>query len=111
MDTETERAHAPSFPDADPECAEVKSNRLYVGGVADAISTPKLRQHFAKWGNVVDVSVCSRHNSKHARDMSVTYDNYSSAQRARDQSLRSISDWVSVLAGMSEAPAWIAVHC
>lgn len=68
--------------------------RLYVGGVADAVSEEKVRQHFGRWGNVNDVYFPGVKGQKRPNYCFVTFENYRSSQRACDQSDRQIDGWV-----------------
>lgn len=69
--------------------------RLYVGGVADAVTEERVGQHFGKWGNVTDVYFPGVKGQKRPNYCFVTFDNFRSSQRACDQSDRQIDGWVS----------------
>ncbi|KAL3138814.1 hypothetical protein ABBQ32_005652 [Trebouxia sp. C0010 RCD-2024] len=67
-----------------------KGPRLYVGGVADAISEEKVRQHFAKWGSIHDVYFPGTCYKKRGNYCFVTFGDWASAQQACHQSDRVI---------------------
>jgi len=69
--------------------------RLYVGGVADAVKEDAIRHHFARWGTVADVYFPGKRGHKRVNYCFVTFEDWKSAQRACDQSERSIDGWVS----------------
>jgi len=82
--------------------------RLYVGGVADAVKEEAIRHHFARWGTVADVYFPGKRGHKRVNYCFVTFEDWKSAQRACDQSERSIDGWVSVSTSMLHALSTVA---
>ena len=68
--------------------------RLYVGGIADAVSKESVQQHFAKWGDVLDVYFLAARGLSKSTYCFVTFGSHDSAQQAYRQSQSSIHGWV-----------------
>ena len=75
-----------------------KGPRLYVGGVAEEITEERLKSHISRWGNVVDLYFPGKKGHSRVNYCFVTFDNWRSAQRACNQSERSIDGMVGFLA-------------
>lgn len=71
-----------------------RGHRLYVGGVAEAVTREGVRHHFAKWGNVLDVYFAGAKGFSRSNYCFVTFDSDDSAQQAYRESERSIDGWV-----------------
>ena len=69
--------------------------RIYVGGIPDEISEDDLREHFCKWGAVVDIYFPGKKGQKRVNYCFVTFDHWRAAQRACNESDRSIKGKVS----------------
>lgn len=67
-----------------------KGPRLYVGGVADAVSEERIYQHFTKWGSVTDVYFPGKRGQRRVNYCFVTFDDWAAAQQACNQSDRNI---------------------
>ncbi|DBB02731.1 TPA: hypothetical protein ACH3X3_011672 [Trebouxia sp. C0006] len=67
-----------------------KGPRLYVGGVPDELTEERLKAHFSRWGNVVDLYFPGKKGQSRVNYCFVTFDNWRAAQRACNQSERSI---------------------
>ena len=74
-----------------------RGHRLYVGGVAEAVTREGVRHHFAKWGDVLDVYFPAARGFSKSNYCFVTFDSNESAQQAYRESGRSIDGWVSDL--------------
>ena len=73
-----------------------KGPRLYVGGVPDELTTERLKAHFSRWGNVVDLYFPGKKGQSRVNYCFVTFDNWRAAQRACNQSERNIDGMVSL---------------
>jgi len=71
-----------------------RGHRLYVGGIADAVTKENVQQHFAEWGDVLDVYFPAASGSSKGTYCFVTFGSHDSAQQAYWQSQRSIDGWV-----------------
>lgn len=67
-----------------------KGPRLYVGGVPNELTEERLKAHFSRWGNVVDLYFPGKKGQSRVNYCFVTFDNWRAAQRACNQSERSI---------------------
>lgn len=74
-----------------------KGPRLYVGGIPEEVSEERLKAHFSRWGNVVDLYFPGKKGQSRVNYCFVTYDNWRAAQRACNQSERNIDGLVSIL--------------
>ena len=68
--------------------------RIYVGGVPNCVTEEGVREHFSKWGSVSDVYFPGARGQKRLTFCFVTFDNLQSAERACDESERSLDGWV-----------------
>ncbi len=80
-----------------------KGPRLYVGGVPEELTEERLKAHFSRWGNVVDLYFPGKKGQSRVNYCFVTFDNWRAAQRACNQSERSIDGLVS--------SAWLLFCC
>ncbi|KAL3134229.1 hypothetical protein ABBQ38_006662 [Trebouxia sp. C0009 RCD-2024] len=71
----------------------VRGHRLYVGGLAKAVTQEGIWQHFAKWGKILDVYIPNARDLSKCNYCFVTFDNAESAHHAYRQSERSIDGW------------------
>ncbi len=71
-----------------------RGHRLFVGGIADAVTKESVQQHFAKWGDVSDVYFPAARGLSKSTYCFVTFGSHDSAQQAYWQSQRSIDGWV-----------------
>lgn len=71
-----------------------KGPRLYVGGVPNELTEERLKAHFSRWGNVVDLYFPGKKGQSRVNYCFVTFDNWRAAQRACNQSERSIDGMV-----------------
>ena len=71
-----------------------KGPRLYVGGVPDEVTEERLKAHFSRWGNVVDLYFPGKKGQSRVNYCFVTFDNWRAAQRACNQSERNIDGLV-----------------
>ncbi|DBA71999.1 TPA: hypothetical protein ACH3X2_010742 [Trebouxia sp. C0005] len=67
-----------------------KGPRLYVGGVPEELTEQRLKAHFSRWGNVVDLYFPGKKGQSRVNYCFVTFGNWRAAQRACNQSERSI---------------------
>ncbi|KAL3130792.1 hypothetical protein ABBQ38_000131 [Trebouxia sp. C0009 RCD-2024] len=67
-----------------------KGPRLYVGGVPEELSEERLKAHFSRWGNVVDLYFPGKKGQSRVNYCFVTFDNWRAAQTACNQSERNI---------------------
>lgn len=74
-----------------------KGPRLYVGGVPEELSEERLKAHFSRWGNVVDLYFPGKKGQSRVNYCFVTFDNWRAAQTACNQSERNIDGMVSSL--------------
>lgn len=74
-----------------------KGPRLYVGGVPEELTEERLKAHFSRWGNVVDLYFPGKKGQSRVNYCFVTFDNWRAAQRACNQSERNIDGIVSPL--------------
>ena len=72
-----------------------KGPRLYVGGVPEELTEERLKAHFSRWGNVVDLYFPGKKGQSRVNYCFVTFDNWRAAQRACNQSDCSIDGLVS----------------
>ena len=72
-----------------------KGPRLYVGGVPEELTEERLKAHFSRWGNVVDLYFPGKKGQSRVNYCFVTFDNWRAAQRACNQSERNIDGMVS----------------
>jgi RNA-binding protein Musashi len=72
-----------------------KGPRLYVGGVPEELTEERLKAHFSRWGNVVDLYFPGKKGQSRVNYCFVTFDNWRAAQRACNQSERNIDGLVS----------------
>jgi len=72
-----------------------RGHRLYVGGLARAVTQERVEQHFAMWGDVLDVYFPAARGLSTSSYCFITFGNYESAQQAYRKSQRSIDGWVS----------------
>ena len=72
-----------------------KGPRLYVGGVPEGLTEERLKTYFSRWGNVVDLYFPGKKGQSRVNYCFVTFDNWRAAQRACNQSERSIDGLVS----------------
>ncbi len=68
--------------------------RVYVGGVPNCVTEEGVREHFRKWGSVSDVYFPGARGQKRLTYCFVTFDNLQSAERACNESERSLDGWV-----------------
>ena len=68
--------------------------RVYVGGVPTCVTEEGVREHFRKWGSVLDVYFPGARGQKRLTYCFVTFDNLQSAERACNESDRSLDGWV-----------------
>ena len=68
--------------------------RVYVGGVPNCVTEEGVREHFRKWGSVSDVYFPGTRGQKRLTYCFVTFDNLQSAERACNESDRSLDGWV-----------------
>ena len=71
-----------------------KGPRLYVGGVPEELTEERLKAHFSRWGNVVDLYFPGKKGQVRVNYCFVTFDNWRAAQRACNQSERNIDGLV-----------------
>ena len=71
-----------------------KGPRLYVGGVPEELTEERLKAHFSRWGNVVDLYFPGKKGQSRVNYCFVTCDNWRAAQRACNQSERNIDGLV-----------------
>ena len=71
-----------------------KGPRLYVGGVPEGLTEERLKAHFSRWGNVVDLYFPGKKGQSRVNYCFVTFDNWRAAQRACNQSERNIDGMV-----------------
>ena len=71
-----------------------KGPRLYVGGVPEELTEERLKDHFSRWGNVVDLYFPGKKGQTRVNYCFVTFDNWRAAQRACNQSERNIDGLV-----------------
>ena len=64
--------------------------RIYVGGVPEELTEDDLSGHFGKWGAVVDIYFPGKKGQKRVNYCFVTFDSWKAAQRACNESERSI---------------------
>ena len=64
--------------------------RIYVGGVPEELTEDDLSSHFGKWGAVVDIYFPGKKGQKRVNYCFVTFDSWKAAQRACNESERSI---------------------
>ena len=94
-----------------------KGPRLYVGGVPDELTEERLKAHFSRWGNVVDLYFPGKKGQSRVNYCFVTFDNWRAAQRACNQSERSIDGLVSsawllfCCSGFASAFMWWQARC
>ena len=81
-----------------------RGHRLYVGGLAKAVTQEGIWQHFAKWGKILDVYIPNARDLSKCNYCFVTFDNAESAHQAYRQSDRSIDGWVSSLCTATAHP-------
>ena len=81
-----------------------RGHRLYVGGLAKAVTQEEIWQHFAKWGKILDVYIPNERDLSKCNFCFVTFDNAESAHQAYRQSDRSIDGWVSSLCTATAHP-------
>lgn len=74
-----------------------KGPRLYVGGVPEELTEERLKAHFSRWGNVVDLYFPGKKGQSRVNYCFVTFDNWRAAQTACNQSERNIDGMVSFL--------------
>lgn len=74
-----------------------KGPRLYVGGVPEELTEERLKTHFSRWGNVVDLYFPGKKGQSRVNYCFVTFDNWRAAQKACNQSERNIDGIVSLL--------------
>lgn len=74
-----------------------KGPRLYVGGVPEELTEERLKTHFSRWGNVVDLYFPGKKGQNRINYCFVTFDNWRAAQRACNQSERCIDGLVSLV--------------
>lgn len=67
--------------------------RIYVGGIPDNLSEDRLRQHFLQWGPVSDVYFPGAKGQKRLNYCFVTFEDRVSAERACNESARSLDGW------------------
>lgn len=67
--------------------------RIYVGGVPNCVTEEGVREHFSKWGFVSDVYFPGARGQKRLTFCFVTFDNLQSAERACNESERSLDGW------------------
>ena len=68
--------------------------RLYVGGITDDLNEDDIRNHFGRWGNVVDIYFPGKSGLKRVNYCFVTFDTWQAAQQACNQSERGINGQV-----------------
>ena len=68
--------------------------RVYVGGVPNCVTEEGVREHFRKWGSVSDVYFPCARGQKRLTYCFVTFDNLQDAERACNESERSLDGWV-----------------
>ena len=73
--------------------------RVYVGGVPNCVTEERVREHFKKWGSVSDVYFPGARGQKRLTYCFVTFDNLQSAERACNESERSLEGWVRFATG------------
>ena len=95
-DSEVPAAPGGSEPESHKQQPFGKGPRLYIGGVADAISEDRIRLHFAKWGNIADVYFPGKTGQRRVNYCFVTFDDWATAQQACNQSDRNIDGLVRV---------------
>ena len=83
-----------TIPCTDHDCDFGRGHRLYVGGVAEAVTQEEVQHHFAKWGDVLDVYFPAARGMSKSNYCFVTFGNSESAQQAYRESERSIGGWV-----------------
>lgn len=94
-----------------------KGPRLYVGGVSEELTEERLKAHFSRWGNVVDLYFPGKKGQSRVNYCFVTFDNWRAAQRACNQSERSIdglvsSAWLLFCCSRFACPfMWWQAHC
>ena len=71
--------------------AHGKGPRLYVGGISEEVTEDEIKAHFSKWGTVVDIYFPGKKGQKRVNYCFVTFDNWRAAQRACNQSERSVA--------------------
>ena len=74
-----------------------KGPRLYVGGVPEELTEERLKAHFSRWGNVVDLYFPGKKGQSRVNYCFVTFDNWRAAQTACNQSERNIDGMVGLL--------------
>ena len=68
--------------------------RIYIGGIADNLAEDRRRQHFLQWGPVSDVYFPGAKGQKRLNYCFVTFEDRLSAERACNESARSLDGWV-----------------
>lgn len=66
-----------------------------MGGIPDEVSEEELREHFCKWGAVVDIYFPGKKGQKRVNYCFVTFDHWRAAHRACNESERNIKGKVS----------------
>lgn len=70
--------------------AHGKGPRIYVGGIPDDVLENDIKNHFEKWGNVVEIYFPGKSGLKWVKYCFVTFDTWQAAQQSWNQSERSI---------------------
>lgn len=68
--------------------------RIYVGGVHECLTETRLREHFTRWGNILDLYFPGPRGQKRSNYCFVTFDNRRNAERACSESGRNLDGWV-----------------
>lgn len=71
--------------------AHGKGPRLYVGGIPDDVHEDDIKNHFERWGDVVDIYFPGKSGLKRVNYCFVTFDTWQAAQLSCTQSERSIA--------------------
>ena len=85
------------FQDTKPAVEHVpfgQGPRIYVGGVHECLTETRLREHFARWGNILDIYFPGSRGPKRSKYCFVTFDTRRNAERACSESGRSLDGWV-----------------
>lgn len=88
------------FQDAKPAVAKVEhvpfgqGPRIYVGGVHECLTETRLREHFTRWGSILDIYFPGARGQKRSNYCFVTFDNRRNAERACSESGRNLDGWV-----------------
>ena len=88
--------HSKPAPPVKPEHVPFgQGPRIYVSGVHELLSETRLRDNFAKWGNVLDMYFPGARGQKRSNYCFVTFDTCRGAERACNESERSLDGLVS----------------